>query len=81
MLVEMAYTSVAYDREVKVNLYAKGRVNEVWLVNLQAQQVTAYRLPSPSRYSDVKEYGRGDHISLLAFPGLNIPVQDILPGE
>ncbi|QGP92833.1 Putative restriction endonuclease [Neomoorella glycerini] len=81
LLVEVADTSVAYDREVKVNLYAKGGVNEVWLVNLQAQQVTAYRLPSPSGYREIKEYGRGDHISLLAFPGLNIPVQDIIPGD
>ncbi|CEP68890.1 Nuclease, putative, TT1808 [Moorella glycerini] len=81
LLVEVADTSVAYDREVKVNLYAKGGVNEVWLVNLQVQQVTAYRLPSPSGYREIKEYGRGDHISLLAFPGLYIPVQDIIPGD
>ncbi|MDK2816007.1 MAG: hypothetical protein PWR22_636 [Moorella sp. (in: firmicutes)] len=81
LLVEVSDTSMAYDREVKANLYAKGGVKEVWLVNLQAQQVTAYRLPSPSGYREVKEYGRGDHISPLAFPGLNIPVQDILPGD
>lgn len=81
MLVEVADTSLAYDREVKVSLYAKGRVNEVWLVNLQTQQVTAYRQPSPSGYREVKEYGHGDHISPLAFPGLNIPVQYILPGD
>ncbi|APC07882.1 Uma2 family endonuclease [Neomoorella thermoacetica] len=81
LLVEVADTSVAFDREVKVNLYARGGVNEVWLVNLQAQQVTAYHLPSPSGYREVKEYGRGDHISPLVFPGLNIPVQDILPGD
>jgi hypothetical protein len=42
--------------------------------------VTAYRLPSPSGYGEVKEYGRSDHIAPLAFPGLNIPVEDILPG-
>ncbi|OIQ12533.1 Uma2 family endonuclease [Neomoorella thermoacetica] len=81
LLVEVADTSVAFDREVKVNLYARGGVNEVWLVNLQAQQVTAYHLPSPSGYREVKEYGRGDHIAPLVFPGLNIPVQDILPGD
>lgn len=81
LLVEVADTSVPYDREVKVNLYAKSGVNEVWLVNLQAQQVITCRLPSPSGYTEVKEYGRSDHISPLAFPGLNIPVQDILPGE
>lgn len=43
MLAEVAGTSAFYDREVKVNLYARARVNEVWLVDLQAQQVTAYR--------------------------------------
>ncbi|BCV20804.1 Uma2 family endonuclease [Moorella sp. Hama-1] len=81
LLVEVADTSVAYDREVKINLYARGKIGEVWLVNLQTHQVTAYRLPSPSGYIEAKEYERDDHIAPLAFPGLNIPVRDILPGD
>ncbi|WP_258359857.1 Uma2 family endonuclease [Moorella sulfitireducens] len=81
LLVEVADTSLAYDREAKVPLYARAGVNEVWLVDLQAHQVTAYRQPSPSGYSEIKEYRRGDYIAPLAFPQLNIPVQDIVPED
>jgi Uma2 family endonuclease len=80
LLIEVADTSVTYDREVKVKLYAQAGINEVWLVDLQTQQVIAYRQPSPSGYSEVKEYRCGDNIVPLAFQGLNIPVEDILPG-
>ncbi|MBE3573075.1 MAG: Uma2 family endonuclease [Moorella humiferrea] len=81
LLIEVADTSVAYDREVKVKLYARAGINEVWLVDLQTQQVIAYRQPSSTGYKELKEYGLDDSIAPQTFPGMNISVRDILPGE
>ncbi|WP_338825228.1 hypothetical protein MHOCP_07630 [Moorella humiferrea] len=81
LLIEVADSSVTYDREVKINLYARAGINEVWLIELQAQQITVYRQPSSNSYKEIKEYGRDDSIAPVAFPGMNISVRDILPGD
>jgi len=39
LLVEAAETSSEYNREVKVPLYARFRIGEVWLVDLAAEAV------------------------------------------
>ncbi|WP_338834420.1 hypothetical protein MHLNE_07520 [Moorella humiferrea] len=81
LLIEVVDSSVTYDREVKINLYARAGINEVWLIDLQAQQITVYRQPSSNSYKEIKEYGRDDSIAPVAFPGMNISVRDILPGD
>src|SRR5688572_12930051 len=45
LIIEIADTSVRYDREVKVPLYAQHHIPEVWLVDLQQRQVDVYRQP------------------------------------
>lgn len=81
LLVEVADTSVVYDREIKINLYARAEINEVWLIDLQARKITVYRQPSLNGYKEIKEYGRNNSIAPVAFPGMNISVREILPGD
>lgn len=53
LIVEVAEASIAYDRDVKVPLYARHGVPEVWLVDLAARAVWVYRHPSAGAYMEV----------------------------
>ncbi len=78
LVIEVADTSEPYDGRVKVPLYARAGLQEVWLVDLNAATVTAYRAPTPEGYSQSVVAARGDALSPLAFPVLTLPVAAIL---
>jgi Uma2 family endonuclease len=45
LLVEVGDSTVRFDREVKLPLYAKHGVEEVWLIDIDARQVEVCRIP------------------------------------
>ena len=78
LVVEVADSSLDYDRNTKVLLYAEAGIPEYWLVNLVDEQIIVYRNPEPSGYGLVQVFRRGDTISSLAFPDVEIAVSDVL---
>lgn len=50
LLVEIADTSLRYDRTVKLHLYAAGGIREVWIVDLGGGVIEVYREPEGERY-------------------------------
>jgi len=78
LAVEVADSSLAYDREVKIPLYAAAGIREAWLVALPSDFVLSYRDPSPTGYRTVREYRRGDVIAPEAFPDERFSVAEIL---
>lgn len=78
LAVEVAETSAAYDREVKVLLYAKAAIPEVWLVDLTEGWVEVYRQPSSQGYQDVRTFRRGEQVVSVALPDLPLAVNDVL---
>jgi len=78
LLVEVAETSAEYDRQVKVPLYGRGGIREVWLVDLATEAVEVYRKPSPEGYKEVRRLGRGQTLSPEALPDLTLAVDAIL---
>ncbi|MFN3412465.1 MAG: Uma2 family endonuclease [Thermoanaerobaculum sp.] len=67
LVVEVADESVAYDREVKVPLYAWAGIAEVWLVVLPENLVEVYRHPSARGYRERIVYFPGDGLTLEGF--------------
>lgn len=59
LVVEVSDSSLRYDRETKLPIYARVAVPEVWVVNLQEEQVEVYDEPGPDGYDTVR-YARGD---------------------
>lgn len=78
LLIEVADTSLARDREVKLPLYAAAGVAEVWLVQLPADRIHMYRDPGPADYRSVRLAKRGETVTPLLLPDLAFPVDDIL---
>jgi Uma2 family endonuclease len=86
LLVEVAETSLAFDREHKGSLYARARIPEYWLVNLVDRVLEVYCDPVPSaeapygwRFSALLRLGAADSVSPLAAPQARVAVADLLP--
>jgi Uma2 family endonuclease len=77
-LVEVADTSLVFDRETKMGLYARHGIPEAWLVNLVESVIAVHRDPSPRGFRKVRTFRRGERLSPLAFPDVEIPVDAIL---
>lgn len=78
LIIEVADTSVEYDRDIKLPAYARSGVPEVWLADIPAETVTAYTEPANGVYRSARAYQRGDSITPLHFPELSIQVTSIL---
>jgi len=78
LLIEVSDTTLRFDRQVKLPVYAKHGVMEVWIVDLKGQAVEIHRQPSPDGYAIVERRGRGQTISSEALPDLVIAVDDII---
>jgi Uma2 family endonuclease len=81
LVVEVAETTVAQDRLTKSRIYAAAGVSEYWVVNLRADVVEWSRdLDCGLRtYRRAGACARGARIPILAFPGVTIEIDSILP--
>ena len=79
LVIEVSDTSLNYDRNVKVPLYAGAGIIETWLVNLEADCIAVYRQPGPEGYQQSVIFHRGEKISPVSRPDLELNVDDLLP--
>ncbi len=77
LLIEVADTSLSYDRRVKIPMYARAGIAEVWLVDLKGQVVLRYAEPHEGAYRRTERVGRGQRLTALNLPGLEIAVDDL----
>ena len=77
LLIEVADSSIRIDREIKLPLYAKAQVAEVWIVNLVDWQIEVYRSPSAGIYQKIMVAKRGQNITVPHF-SLTVTVEDLI---
>ncbi|MFZ4408618.1 MAG: Uma2 family endonuclease [Paracraurococcus sp.] len=65
-----------FDRLVKLPLYARHGIPEVWIIDLAAGVVEVHRGPTESGYAEATTLGRG--AALQPLPGTTLAVADIL---
>ena len=78
LVVEVAETSASYDREVKLPLYARAGIPEVWLIDLEGRGIEIFRQPGSQGYQDVRRVGREERLAPQAFPDLDFAVAEIM---
>lgn len=79
LVVEVADTTLRFDRTRKRSAYARSGVPEYWIINLVHRQVEVYRDPAGTRYRSVTVYSESEAVSPQAVPGASIPVSELLP--
>lgn len=78
VLIEVADSSVVYDRRVKALLYAQANIPEYLLLDLTQMAIIVLRDPTPEGYASAVTLHRGDQWAPLAFPDRAIAVTDTL---
>ena len=78
LLIEVAQTSLDYDRGRKLAAYGRAGIVEVWLVNLADRTIEIYREPHHAGYRSTKVLRAGDKACPLAFPDAAVDVAELL---
>jgi len=78
LVVEVADSSLGYDRGTKAPLYARAGVPELWIVDLGGERIEAHQDPSPAGYRTVRLFVRGERLAPLFAPDLSIEIDAIL---
>ena len=86
LIVEVAESSLAFDRTQKGSLYARAGIADYWMVNLEDRVVEVYRDPGPDlaapfgwRYTSVTRVRPPDSVTPLSVPVAPVPVAALLP--
>jgi Uma2 family endonuclease len=78
LLIEVADSTLLYDRSRKVPLYARSGIREMWLVDLVGGAITQHSEPGSEGYGREVVHRRGDTIGSAALPGIRLDVAEIL---
>ena len=78
LLVEVADSSLRYDKTVKLPLYATAGIQEYWIVDLNDRVVNVYRKPDGGAYAEHSIHGPGDRITLLVDPEITVALDLVL---
>lgn len=77
LIVEVADSSLEYDRNVKAPLYAAAGIPEMWLFDVNAKTITGFSQPSELGYKQIYHYTPGDRLSILAFDDVMFEWQEL----
>ena len=78
LLIEVSDSSLTYDRQVKLPLYARGGIPEAWVLDLGHNRLLVFREPVDGGYATTQVLRRGQSIRPLAFPDLAVAVAALL---
>jgi Uma2 family endonuclease len=78
LLVEVADSSLSYDRERKQRLYAMFGVPEYWLINLNNESLEVYRQPLGESYAEKSTLYYGETLILPQLEDIVINTANIL---
>jgi Uma2 family endonuclease len=74
LIVEVADTSLRYDRDVKSGLYARHAIPEFWLIDVRGKRLTRYRDAASNVYARIDEPDLGRAVEIGRLPGVALDV-------
>jgi Uma2 family endonuclease len=77
LVIEVAETSLAYDRSTKLRLYAEAGIPEYWVVDCAAETIEVHRGPGRDGYREVRLVSGIATLRPQAFPDVELSTSDI----
>lgn len=77
LLIEVSDSSLRYDREIKLPLYATAQIPEVWIIDVAKKRLYLYRQPKDGEYQEKTTIEQDNEISATQLP-LKVKVSDML---
>ncbi|MBK7764954.1 MAG: Uma2 family endonuclease [Sulfuritalea sp.] len=78
LIVEVSDTTLEYDRDVKLALYARHDIPEVWLLNVKAGELTVFREPAEGQYRLIRKPTAAEAVSPVLVAGVAISLAQVL---
>ena len=78
LVIEVADSSLRYDRAEKLPRYGKSGIPEAWLVDVAARAATVCTGPDPDGYADRQVFRPGEEIASTAVAGLRVTVDEVV---
>jgi Uma2 family endonuclease len=78
LVVEVAESSLAYDREVKLPRYARQGIPEAWLIDVERNEISVHRKPTPEGYREVTRLGPPYRIAPVTIPDIELNLEEVL---
>ena len=72
LLVEVADSTLKYDREIKIPLYARHGIPEVWLVDVAGRELVVHRQPRQAAYAEIERPAGREPFFLAALPDIRV---------
>lgn len=79
LLVEVSDSSLRYDRNTKLPLYAASGIREVWIVDLQHDVIESHQGPTSNGYRTMHRFQPGESLAPASLPDLELQVSRIIP--
>ena len=77
LIIEVADTSLAYDTQIKLPLYARHGIPEVWLADLSNRRFIVHRTPTAAGFQDVQTLSDLSALAPLLLPGVTIDLSGL----
>ena len=77
LIVEVAQSSLRYDRDDKIPLYARHGIPEVWLADLETKRLVRYRNAQQGTYASVDQPDLGAPLEIAALPETRIDLSTL----
>lgn len=78
LVIEVSDTTLEYDRQVKVPLYARAGIPETWVVNLREKRIEVYADLTGGNYRNLNSYARGEELQSHTLASLRLSVSKIV---
>jgi Uma2 family endonuclease len=78
LVVEVAQSSLGYDRGLKAGLYAEAGIEEYWVVDVTGRRLIAYSDAHNGEYRSVRVLTSEDVLTPKLLPGCSIAVASLL---
>ncbi len=77
LVVEVADTTLTYDRDIKLPLYARHGIPEAWLVDLENRRLHVFTSPSEAGYLESRSLARPGSLATTALPGTLVDLRGL----
>jgi Uma2 family endonuclease len=76
LVVEVAVSSMTYDRDIKARLYARHGIREFWVIDAHERATWIHKGPTADGWSSIIECGASETLTTPALPGFAIRLSE-----
>lgn len=78
LVAEVSSPTLTFDLTIKARLYARSRIAEYWVIDIEGRRLIVHRDPNGDTYKSVIAYGEQEQVATLGAPGQEVRVSELL---